>query len=133
MLSLTVKQQYKLKRIQRKQKNRIKHKIICTLLITITIFSLILYSLPPITKPSPNQQYNYPLLNENILSSQSRKLLDNTSIHEDEEDYPEGYPPDLLNEVYLVYMITCCDFACHNIYTHMYRNKDKMEDGYYIS
>lgn len=82
MLSLTIKQQYKLKRIQRKQKNRIKHKIICAVLIAITIFSLILYSLPPITSSSSSP-------------SSSRQLLET----KESDDYPEGYPPDLLDEM----------------------------------
>ena len=140
LTSLTIKEQYKLKRIQRKQKNNIKRKIIYTLFIAITIFTFILYILPPITPLTNQHNPNHFRLNENILSlSSSRTLLENSTTIEESDEYPEGYPPDLLSEVRLyIYIFIIRKIAIIIviiviiIYIYIYRKKEGMEDGYYI-
>ena len=98
--SLTLQEKYKIKRIQRKQKNKIKHKIICTLSVTICIIALFIYILPPITSSSSSLSYNQLLYNHN--NNHNNNNNNNHHRHlleEEEEEYPEGYPPDLLTAV----------------------------------
>eukprot|EP01084_Bolivina_argentea_P226760 382996_1 len=69
----------KTRKEQRKEKSKIKYKIVCTLFISVCIIGLILQSF----HVSSLSTYKY----------SSRQLLQST---EGQEDYLEGYPPDLL-------------------------------------
>eukprot|EP00484_Ammonia_sp_Unknown_P000943 CAMPEP_0197021402 /NCGR_PEP_ID=MMETSP1384-20130603/2264_1 /TAXON_ID=29189 /ORGANISM="Ammonia sp." /LENGTH=705 /DNA_ID=CAMNT_0042449215 /DNA_START=122 /DNA_END=2236 /DNA_ORIENTATION=- len=103
---ISLREQYKVQRRQRKHKSKIKRQVLLTLTTAITLIALIIYVAPPITSSSSSSSSiaTYSSSSGNDIASSPFSSASSSSIHrqllqdDEEEDHPEGYPPDALNE-----------------------------------